>query len=121
MTRRPRPRVRAQASPPKNPNRRLTISRLRTKSTKGLKELGPASAGPLFLLGAFCVSASSFARFRPVRPRPQGNNDSYQQENHDELGVFNHEGDHGIHTTVATSDFFSTARTENINTTGAQM
>jgi hypothetical protein len=59
-------------------------------------------------------------RFMPVRPRPQSNNDSYQQENHDELEVFNHEGDHGIHTDCF-KVFFSTARTENINKTGAQM
>jgi hypothetical protein len=83
-----------------------------------LKELGPASAGPLFLLGAFCVSAPSFARFMPIRPRPQGNNDSYQQENHDELGVFNHEGDHGIHTDCCGFDVVSTARRENINSAG---
>lgn len=44
-------------------------------------------------------SALSFARFMLVRSaakRCQSNNRSYQQENHDELGVFNDEGEHGV-------------------------
>jgi|SRR4029450_7348472 hypothetical protein len=51
-----------------------------------------------------------------VRARRQGNNDSYQQENHDELGMFNHEGDHGITLTVARSGYFSSPPVWKIST-----
>ena len=124
MAHRLRRRVRAQASRRhRSPSHRLTISRRPKNNSKHLEKLGPASAGPLFLLGAFCVTTRpSLARFMRVRARRQGNNDSYQQENHDELGMFNHEGDHGIHTDCcALWLFLVTARLENINSAVAQM
>jgi hypothetical protein len=37
---------------------------------------------------------------RPVAERRQSDDRSYQQENHDEFGIFNDEGDHGIHSFV---------------------
>jgi hypothetical protein len=44
------------------------------------------------------------------------------RKNHDELGMFNHEGDHGITLTVARSGYFSSPPgCKNINSAVAQM
>jgi hypothetical protein len=59
----------------------------------------------------------------PVAERRQSDDRSYQQENHDELGIFNDEGNHGIYSFLlrGRSFTFSVVRQENISPPAGRM